>query len=79
MGSFALELNSDGVRELLKSAEILSACREAADGVISRAGPGYQTDAYTGANRVNVSIYTEDPEVIQDNLDNNTLLKALGG
>lgn len=79
MGSFTLELNSDGVRELLKSTEILSACQEAADGVISRAGPGYQTGAYTGANRVNVSIYTEDPAVIQDNLDNNTLLKALGG
>lgn len=79
MGNTKIVLNRSGVRELLKSDGIMAACQEAAEGVIRRAGPGYQTNTYTGANRVNVSIYAEDPAVVQDNLDNNTLLKALGG
>ena len=74
-----IRLNSDGVRELLKSPEMMSACREQAETALSRLGDGYAISEYTGANRVNVSVYTASREAMQENLDSNTILCALGG
>lgn len=41
-------------------------------------GKGYTLNRYVGRNRVNVSVGTQTKKAIQDNLDNNTLLKAVG-
>lgn len=74
-----IELNKQGVQALLKSAEITAACERVAKTEASRLGPSYKTDVYKGKNRVNVSVYTDDPAAMQDNLRNNTMLKTLGG
>ena len=37
-----IELNSEGVRELLKSPEIMSVCKGHADRIAGRAGGGYE-------------------------------------
>lgn len=68
------ELNRQGVRELLKSQEMTDVLVGYAGQVASVAGAGY--DVHVGSNRVNVSVVTREAE--QDNLDNNTLLKAAG-
>ena len=72
-------LNSAGIRELLKSAEIEAACKEQADAVASRAGDGYIVDTYVGKTRVNAMVTADTYAARRDNLKNNTLLKALGG
>ena len=79
MAKVKIKLNSSGVRALLKSPEIASACEKVAKAEAANLGDAYKTDVYRGRNRVNVSIYTEDPEAIADNLKNNTLLKSMGG
>ena len=79
MSKVEIELNSAGIQELLKSAEIQGYCEELARGVASRAGDGYEVSSMVGKTRVNASVYAATNEAYRDNLENNTLLKALGG
>lgn len=72
-----IELNSAGVRELLLSPEIMAACKEQAEEIVSRAGEGYGIDPYEGKGRVNVSIGAVSQEAVQRNYESNELLKAL--
>lgn len=70
------ELNYAGVGQLLKSEMVISALVANADKVKNRAGSDY--DVYRhGRTRANVSVRTTTKEAYQDNLENNTLLKAL--
>lgn len=78
MAKFHVELNSDGVRELLQSSEMTDICRSLAEGIAGRAGAGYEVTTYRGKNRVNASVHAATNEATQDNLKNNTLLKAVG-
>lgn len=78
MAKFRVELNSEGVRELLRSPEMAGTCRELAGGIAARAGDGYGVSVYTGRNRVNASVYATTEKAAADNLKNNTLLKAVG-
>lgn len=74
-----IELNDEGVRELLKSPEIERICRDLAEGIASRAGDGYQVSTYTGRTRVNASVVAATNAAKRDNMKNNTLLKAVKG
>lgn len=44
----------------------------------SRAPEGCTVDAMAGKNRANARITAATPEAVRDNLENNTLLKAIG-
>ena len=77
MAKFRVELNSEGVRELLKSAEMGAICREHAKAIAGRAGDGYSVSTYTGRTRVNASVSPSTKAAQRDNLKNNTLLKAV--
>lgn len=79
MSKVKIKLNDAGFVELLKSQEIAAAVKEVAEQVAARAGDGYATDVYQAGTRVIASVYTETEEAMKDNLDNNTLLKAVGG
>ena len=79
MSKVRIELNYAGVGELLRSSEMEEMLRETAQEVASRAGPGYEVDTYRAGTRVIASVFTDTDEAAQDNLDNNTLLKAVGG
>ena len=57
----------------------MNICAEYASGVQARAGDGYIVTTYVGKNRVNASVMADTYEARQDNYENNTLLKALGG
>ena len=70
-------LNSAGVREMLKSPEMQALLLERANEIAARAGEGYTTDVFAGKTRANASVFANTPEAIRDNLDNDTLLKAL--
>ena len=72
------ELDKKGVRELLKSDEMVNCLQGYADQVRQVAGNGYRTNRYYGKNRPNVEIYASTKKAKSDNAKNNTLLKALG-
>ena len=76
-GKFHIELNSDGVKELLKSPEMAAICKEHAKAIANRAGNGYGISTRTGVTRVNASVMPETAEAARDNMKNNTLLKAV--
>lgn len=75
MSNFHFELNHAGVRELLQSQEMQDVLVDFAGQVANRAGDGYSV--YVGTNRANVSVRTETEEAMADNLDHNTLEKAI--
>jgi hypothetical protein len=78
MSKVQIKLRSDGVRELLKSKEVQAECEKHAKEMAARLGTSdYETSRYTGTNRVNVSVRAKTRKAVQDNLDNNTMLKAV--
>ena len=79
MSNVTIKLNSEGVKELLKSAEIMAECRShAAEMAATLGADDYEVSEYIGNNRVNVSVRAKTEKALQDNLDNNTMLKAVG-
>ena len=77
MANMKFKLNSDGVRELLKSQEMQSVLNEKATGIKNRCGEGYTQDVYVGKNRANAMVKAETYQAKRDNLTNNTILKAV--
>lgn len=78
MSKVQIKLNSDGIRELLKSAEVMNECRShAAEMAANLGADDYEVSEYVGTTRVNVSVKATSQKAIQDNLDNNTMLKAV--
>lgn len=71
------KLDSAGVRELMKSAEMQAILTEEASAIQNRAGDGYEQDIYVGKNRANAMVRASTYQAKKDNLKNNTLLKAL--
>ena len=77
MSKLKVVLNRSGVGQLLKS-ESMQSCLTALSGDIAlRAGGGYESDLKNMGTRLVSSVYTGTVEAMQDNLDNNTILKAL--
>ena len=79
MAKVTIQLNSKGVREMLRSDEMKTLCEEHANKTLGKLGPGYVVTSMTGKNRVNASIYAESFEAKRENMKNNTILKALRG
>lgn len=77
MSKVKFKLNSKGVAELLKSAAMQEVLKEYATGIKNRCGDGYTQDIYVGKNRANAMVSAETREAFKDNLENNTILKAV--
>lgn len=73
-----IKLNSQGARNFLRSNDMMSICESYAGQMAKKLGAAYKVSKYRGVNRVNASVYTDDPSAILDNLNNNTMLKQLG-
>lgn len=72
-----LELNSAGIQEILKGPEVQELLLEYANKIAANCGEGYETDLYIGATRANAGVIATSKEAIDDNFDNNTLLKNM--
>ena len=71
-----LVLRKEGVREMLKSEEILEVCVKYAEQKGASLGEGYEVSKWTkGKNRVNASVRAVSEKAKKDVLDNNSLLK----
>lgn len=74
-----LTLDRAGVRKLMKSPEMLELCKEIAFDAQSKLGEGYAVTYRTGKTRVNASIVAKTYQAQRENLEENTILKALRG
>lgn len=79
MSKTIFKLDRAGVGQLLKSAEMMSICEEHARAIQAKCGDGYEVTTHTGKTRVNASVAATTYKARRDNLDNNTLLKAVRG
>lgn len=79
MAKVKFELNREGVRELLRSKEMMDVCSEYAQSALGRLGDGYEMSTHTGANRVNAEVSAESFAAKRENLKSNTILKAVFG
>lgn len=79
MPKVKFELNSAGVRELLKSEKAAVACREHAARIQRAAGEGYVMEDRHYPERTGAAVRPDTAAAAADNLKHNTLLKALGG
>lgn len=77
MSKVKIELNSAGIREMLRSQEMQDLLYEKAAEIAARCGDGYEADVYLTGGRAVASAFTATPEAEKDNLDNNTLLRNL--
>lgn len=77
MGDVLIQLDDAGIQELLKSSEVMAELQAVGATVLGRAGAGYAMDQHSGKTRGNVSIYADTKEAYLDNLNNNTLLRAV--
>lgn len=74
-----IELNTAGVRQMLRSPEMQVICKEHAQRIIDMCGEGYDMDVHIGQNRCNAMVWADSWEAKRNNLEHNTLLKATGG
>lgn len=72
-------LDKKGVRDLLRSPEMMDICEEYANRAMASLGDGYEVTSMVGKNRVNVEISAATFQARRENSKNNTILKALGG
>lgn len=79
MADVKFELNREGVRELLRSSEMMDICKSYADKARGSLGEGYEVTTKTGKNRVNAEVAAVTYQARRENSENNTILKALRG
>lgn len=77
MSNLKFELNSEGVKELLRSDEMEEVLTSYAEEIKARVGEEYSTDCVNLSSRKVASVYTEDKQAINENFDNNTLWRAM--
>lgn len=79
MANFKFELNSEGVRDLMRSPEMMSICQEYANNALGRLGGGYEVTTHTGPTRVNAEVSAKTFEAKRENLKTNSIIKAVWG
>lgn len=79
MANLRFELNREGVRDLLRSKEMMDVCQEYANNALGKLGDGYEVTTHTGSNRVNAEVAAVTAAAKKENLSDNTIIKAVFG
>lgn len=79
MAKVKFELNREGVRDLLRSKEMMDVCQEYANNALGKLGDGYEVTTHTGTNRVNAQVAAVTYAAKKENLSDNTIIKAVFG
>lgn len=79
MAKVRFELNREGVRDLLRSKEMMDVCQEYANNALGKLGDGYEVTTHTGTNRVNAQVAAVTYAAKKENLSDNTIIKAVFG
>lgn len=72
-----LKMNDAGIQSILKGAEVQQLIKEACERVRENAGDGYATNYATGKFRYIGEVEASTYKARKDNLNNNTLAKAM--
>lgn len=78
MSDINIELNSDGIQELLKEVGNTT-CMKIANNALNRCGEGYVAEKRNYPERTAAIIKPSTREGYRDNLENNTIIKAVWG
>ena len=82
MSKFKIELNEAGVGELLKSADLREELWQLGMNIAASIGDGYEVldvEEFNGNKKSFVAIGITGEQAMIDNLENNVLLRAVGG
>lgn len=79
MAKVRFELNREGVRDLLRSKEMMDVCQEYANNALGKLGDGYEVTTHTGSNRVNAQVAAVTYAAKKENLSDDTIIKAVFG
>ena len=77
MGKVQVKLNLQGINEVMKSPEILSAVEAAGEAVANYAGPDYATRSGLINYIAYCNVYPDSKEAAKENFEDNTVLKAV--
>ena len=77
MSKVKVKLNKAGVRALMQSNEMQVILKNIADNALNSLGEGYKSDLRVGKNRANAMVYADTYKAKKDNLENNSILKAV--
>ncbi len=77
MAKVEVIIDSAAVRDMLRSSEMMAICEERANNAVGKLGAGYSVTTMTGKNRVNASVFAETYQAKKENMENNSILKAL--
>lgn len=77
MAKNTFKLNYKGVGELLKSEPMQKVLSDYATNIRNRCGDGYEQDIFIGKTRANAMVSATTYQAKKDNLENNTILKAV--
>ena len=77
MARSRIVLNRRGVRELLRSPEVLRDMRRRAEAIAQRAGDGMEASAMVGAGRARASVITATARAREAEATNRALTRAL--
>ena len=77
MAKTRFKLNKKGVRELMQSDAMLGICSQYASAALSSLGEGYDVNTYCGKTRVNAEVEAVTAKARKENLENNTIWKAV--
>lgn len=72
-----VKVNRAGVRELLRSPEMLGELEQRAQRISTAAGPGHRIDSAIGPNRARAAVITETVEAMRREATERSLSKAL--
>lgn len=73
-----VKLNSAGIREFLRSEPVRDLVQRRGEAVAARAGGNYETQTVMVSKKYIAVVRPADAQARRDNLENNTLLKAIG-
>ena len=73
----SIELDHEGIRELLRSEEAMQICKEFTDKAAETLGEGYKSEGFIGPNKANAEIQAVTWEAVNGNKKDNRMLKAV--
>lgn len=77
MAKYKFKLDKSGVRELLRSDEMKAMLKAKADATAKACGDGFESGSYVMPTRAVARVSAVTIEARQNDLKNNTILKAL--
>lgn len=77
MTDVKIKVNRKGVRELLRSPEVLADLERRAHRIANAAGPGHRVESQVGANRARVAVITDTIEAMVAEATDRRLTQAI--